>query len=124
MRHRYPDHEMRDERAIRRWRVVLRSEPPLEADLAAISASMVLLLQAQRRSLYGMLVRDLEALAPSVSMQRRGAGETDVIIEYNPAGCVGDCEMICLWTPVRLLNAVWGVALLNDQPAAEWRPLG
>lgn len=116
----YPGVEIRGDRVARRWSVELRSQGPLKTDFGVVEEAIVSLIDAQRRSAFGSTA-NLGVLAPRVGLEEIEDFRMMVSVEYSPKGIVGDCEMICLWTPVRVIDVVWGIAKLQGHPRSAWR---
>lgn len=87
----YPPPETIGTRCLRRWAVDLQSEGPTNADAQGVADAIVVLLKAQREAVFGSLGRDLAVLAPAVALHRTGVKSFEVVVEYEPAGFVGDC---------------------------------
>lgn len=117
----YPSAEGENGRVVRRWIVELL-DYPADPDLPALGEMLAAMIQMSRRTAFANLGKDLDLLAPVVRISRKNSLEIEVCVSYDPKGTVGDCELICLWTPIQVLNALWRVDLLQGRSREFWRP--
>jgi hypothetical protein len=119
----YPDIEQVGAKRVRRWLVETIETGPIDSDLAMVGTLCTNAIELARRSAYHSTGRDLNLLRPSVTIRRNGPRTLSVEIEYHPEGTVGDCEMIALWVPIRLIDSIWRVHALQGVERARWRVL-
>lgn len=119
----YPEVLERGVRRLRRWRVALNSPGPAAEDLEQFGVFCQKAIEMVRRTAFANLGRDLTLFKPTVTVVQHGSTDYEVNIEYDPKGAVGDCELLALWSPIRIMHALWGVKELQGAERSLWRPM-
>jgi hypothetical protein len=120
---RYPDEQRVGTRGVRVWDVTLSSSLP-SPDADELAQWLTQAVALVRRNTFGALGRDLALFDARVSVRTTDTPRhVEVAISYVPEGAIGDCVLIALWLPVRLLRVMYGVDQLQGVDAGQWKML-